>query len=181
VNFVGALDQLHVDSLRTSWLGICTFARHTATNDECICVHDERYYSSCSEKDTLQKLIAKAYETETAYNQRNEDEHRLLMSIDMFFLLVRSNHDSEQENVILAEFLNFCQETSDREYHSNILETLAAVKSICQIEMDWEINFQSRTDASLRDAFPPDFGEQAASLGLDIQRTVNDVSMVSIF
>jgi hypothetical protein len=180
MNFSGALDQLPVDSLRSSWLGICTFAPHAVTSDECMCVHNELYYSSCSEKHTLQKLIAKAYETETAYHQRNEDEN-LLMSIDMFFLLVRSNQDSEQENVILEEFLNLCQATSDRD-HSNILvETLAAVKSICQIEMNRETNVQSQTDASLPDAFPHDFGEQAASLRLDIQRAVNDVSMASIF
>ena len=62
----------------------------------------------------------------------------------MLFLLVRSNQNSEQENVILAEFLKFCQ-------------------------------------ATYGDAFPPDFGDQAASLRVDIQRAVNDVSMASIF
>ena len=68
-------------------------------------------------------------------------EKNLLMTIDTFFLLVRSNQDSEQENLILAEF--------------------------CQ--------------ATYGDAFPPDFGDQAASLRLDIQRAVNDASMASIF
>ena len=136
-DFVSSLKQLPVESLRSIWQGICTAADHLTRNNTCVCIYDLMSYSFCTDSATLRGFIASAYIEDVAINEAGVEGTSLIIALDIFFLLARSNHEPEVETEIFQTgFSELCQIAQNGTYHSKSLQTARdTVQTICWMQI----------------------------------------------
>jgi len=178
-DFTSSLTQLSVGSLRSIWQSICTVADHLTRNSTCECIHDLMSYSLCAESTTLIDFIVSAYEADVVINNAGQQGTSLLVALDTFCLLARSNLEAEVETqVVLTGLSHLCQIAHNGMYHSQALHSArAAVHQVCWmqvVQVDQNITLYTSHDSFHL------LVKQAATLWEDLH-VIMEGSMDSIF
>ena len=133
IDFTSSLTQLPIESLESIWLEICSFAEHLARNGTCKCIHELTSYFLCADSTTLSDFITSAYEVDVVMNAAGLEGTPLLVALDTFFLLARSNQKAEaQTEFILTGLTRLCRIAENSTYHSQELHNAkATVQAVC--------------------------------------------------